>query len=743
MRIFIAEKPSQGRDIAKILGCHQSEDGYLSNGSDTIVTWCIGHLVSPADPVQYDPAYEKWALEHLPIVPECWKLQDNSKTKKQLNIVLKLLKEATEVVVATDSDREGECIGKLVLARGSYKGIVKRLWLSALDEQSIQKALDNIKDGKETDPLFWAGLGRSRADWLCGMNYTRASTLLFASGRGNIFSVGRVQTPTLRLVVERDAEINKFKAKDFYSLKAQLQTQNKETFNVDWIIPDNLQDDASGRCLKKENALTVQQDCQNQPFTVSHYETKSKSQAAPLVFSLSDLQQKANEKYGYQAKQVLEVAQSLYETHKLTTYPRTDCGYLPLSQFGEASQIMAALVTLDINMQDLVDLCGPDFKSRCWNDKKVNESSHHGIIPTSNTKTSLSNLSEPEKNVYDLVRRQYLAQFAEHYQFKETTLRVDCGVHQFKNKGITPTALGWKAILQEKKSQEVILPTLQQGQVVSCERIELKVSQTTPPKPYTDATLLSAMKNAGRQVEDAEAREMLNEIAGIGTEATRANIIETLLDRQYLTRDKKYLRATHKGNEIIHILPDALSSVEMTAQWEQKLDVIAKGQGDFKTFLKEQATLLQTNIDLLKSKAETYQKTILNPCPKCKSELNRIPAKNGSGFWWGCSNHQNGEGCDYRAQDKNGKPVAFETLPEYKDPCPECGGILVQRKSSKSFKPKGKKRAIRPKFWTCKNYPTCKISYPDKQGKPNFEEPRNKQKKDDVIHIDLDVKLND
>jgi DNA topoisomerase-3 len=724
MRLFIAEKPSQGRDIAKILGCHQRSDGYLSNGHDS-VTWGIGHLLQPAEPDAYGEQYKKWDLANLPIIPDEFKEVPNPKTKSQLKVVKALLKMADEVVLATDADREGELIGRLILKHAQYRGPLKRLWLSALDDASIKKALNNLKDGRETKALYWAGLGRQRADWMTGMSYTRASSIVFG-GPGNVFSVGRVQTPTLRLIVERDLEIENFVAKPFYTIVADF-SQDNANVTCHWVVPDEAKGDEEGRCLDRKIAEHVEHKCAGKDGKIITYETKRKSQHAPLPFSLSELQKSANNQYGYDAKTVLKVAQSLYETHKATTYPRSDCNYLNLSQFDEAAQILAHLQVLNQDYKPLIDACDTHFKSRCWNDKKVSESSHHAIIPTNNSKVDISKMSDAEKNIYDLIVRQYIAQFMGQYVYDETVLEIICEGERFKTKGIIPVELAWKKALaknshtsedegkkNQKSSQETQqqLPVLNPDESVHCDKLTIKDKMTSPPQHYTDATLIAAMKNCGRKLEDAAAKKMLSEVQGIGTEATRADIIETLKARSYITNNKKYLISTDKGRQIIKLLPDQLSSVEITANWEEKLNHVAKGQASYEEFISGITQSLSDNIGLIKGMNGNVSKNIANPCPKCGSELIRQKSKKGSGFWWGCSNWKGG--CTCKMDDKNGKPIA-KVAPVTSDiDCPTCKTHKLVKRSSK----KSRKTNV---FWACSGFPECRAIFFDDNGKPQLE----------------------
>ncbi|WP_440993612.1 DNA topoisomerase 3 [Cysteiniphilum litorale] len=710
MRVFIAEKPSQGRDIARVLGCNSKSEGYLSSHSD-IVTWGFGHLLQPADPEKYDERYKNWNLDDLPIIPERWKLSPNPKSKAQLAVVKGLIAKASEVVIATDADREGELIARLILGNARYNGPLKRLWLSALDDSSIKKALSNLKEGSETENLFWAGLGRQRADWLCGMSYSRASTLVFGDS-SNVFSVGRVQTPTLRLIVERDIEIENFKPKTYYIIKAKF-----DQIECDWVVPDFLKGDEEGRCLDRGFAEAVVEKCINQPGTVKTCETKKKEQAAPLPLSLSELQKIANKKHGYDAKSILNAAQALYETHKATTYPRTDCGYLPLSQFGETAQILGHLNQLGYS--ELIQHCDAQCKSRCWNDKKVSESSHHAIIPTNSGKINKASMSQVEANVYDIIVRYYLAQFMGKYVFNETVIEIICEEELFKTKGIVPVELGWKRAIQkhsdkdqDKKgndSTEKQLPVVQVDQPLNCDEINIHDKMTTSPSHYTDATLISAMKNCGRQVDDQDAKKMLAEVQGIGTEATRADIIETLKQRSYVKVDGKYIISTSKGREIIKQLPDALTNIVITADWEQKLSEIAKGRETYQNFIEGIQTSLHQNIDVIRSMDGKVEKVIANPCPKCGKSMIRHKSKQGKGYWWGCSGYK--EGCDTKMDDYRGSPKAKAAAVTSDIQCPECNNHPLILRTGKQKR----------KFWACSGYPECKAIYSDNHGKPQFE----------------------
>lgn len=732
MRVFIAEKPSQGRDIARVLGCHNKGDGYIANQRD-VVTWGFGHLLQPADPEIYDEKFKKWNMDDLPIIPEKWKLSPNPKAKAQLKTVKDWIGKASEVVIATDADREGELIARLILGNARYNGSLKRLWLSALDDASIKKALSNLKDGGETEALFWAGLGRQRADWMTGMSYTRAATLLFG-GQGNVCSVGRVQTPTLRLIVERDKEIANFVSKPFYTITADFKQDNSQ-FQCEWIVPDYAKGDEEGRCLELKYAESVKQKCLKQQGTITQYDTQKKSQQAPLPFSLSDLQKAANNKYGYDAKKVLNTAQALYETHKATTYPRSDCQYLPLSQFEEANSIIQNLSAINSDYQDLIPHCDSAFKSRCWNDKKVNESSHHGIIPTNNDKVNLANMTQIERNVFDLIVRQYLAQFMGHYVFDETVLVITCVDEQFKAKGVVPLSLGWKQAFlfqkTEKKekddnsnmpNKDVQLPVLDKNKAVINEAINIHDRKTSPPSHYTDATLIAAMKNCGRKIDDEEAKKIFAEVQGIGTEATRADIIETLKSRSYIESKGKSLISTAKGKAIIEQLPDALSNITITAEWEQVLADVAKGKNTYTAFIGGIQKTLADNIDVLKKLQGTTHQLVAHECPNCGKGLVRHKKKQGKGYFWGCSGYK--EGCNTIMDDARGKPKARAEQITSDIQCPTCQKHNLIQRTGKNKKP----------YWACSGYPDCKSIFYDDNGSPNFNpKPKEAPKKSGKI----------
>ena len=630
--LYLCEKPSQGRDIARVLGASQRNDGYIQ-GNQLIVSWCIGHLLEMIPPDGYDSRYKRWSLHDLPILPKEWKMAPKKSTSKQLTVLKKLLKGAHSVVIATDADREGETIAREVMEYFNYSGPSRRLWLSALDSVSVQRALKEIKPSKATEPLYFSGLARGRADWLIGMNLTRAYTLL-ANDR-QVRSVGRVQTPTLALIVKRDREILNFKAVTYFEIQAFFKTNNGiegEVLETKWELPKT-QGDEQKYCLDIHVAQAVIDRCQQQMGVVKTATTSRKKQPPPLLYNLSGLQQEASRRWGYGAQDVLNIAQALYETHKLTSYPRTDCEYLPHSQFNDVTQILHALGKNDASLIELIAQADKKQRSRVWNDKKI--TAHHGIVPTQAT-PGISRLNSKEFNLYNLIRRRYIAQFFPDFEYDQSTIVIAIKKDKFKASGRIARVKGWKLALEAeiKKSPKTTaednkkeLPAVKKGEELCCDHLKLLEKLTNPPKHYTEGTLIKAMETIGTQVTDKVMKKILRETAGLGTQATRANIIQTLFQRKFIQQEKKLLKATTLGNNLIDAVPSALKDPLLTAQWEQQLDDIANNKGqDLNGFLHQQINLLKSIILQVKKprgsrvvSAEKYK--VGEACPECGNKL--------------------------------------------------------------------------------------------------------------------------
>ncbi|MDR8372544.1 DNA topoisomerase III [Pseudomonas lactis] len=600
MRLYLCEKPSQAKDIAAVLGASRRGDGcWLGHG--VTVTWCIGHLLETAPPDAYDAKYKRWVLADLPIVPEKWKMLVKPKTASQYKAVKRLLGEAQELVIATDADREGEMIARELVEHCRYRGPIQRLWLSALDDASIRKALAALKPGAETFSLYHSALGRSRADWLIGMNMSRLFTLLGRqSGYQGVLPVGRVQTPTLRLVVDRDRSIADFVPVAYWAIDVDLRHEHM-TFTAQWRAPEDACDD-QGRCLNPQLARDAADAMLNAATArLVKLRTERMREVAPLPFDLGTLQEICSKKLGLGAQETLDIAQSLYETHKAITYPRSDCGYLPLSQHSEAPKILAALGRADTAVNELMPHIDPQRRSRAWNDAKV--SAHHGIIPTGAGK-EVSQLTGKHRAVYTLIRARYLAQFLPNHEYDRTQADFDCAGHALRAVGKVVIEPGWKRALPEAlvpaKGREApapqALPTLVQGHDYAVAKVNLKDLWTQPPKPFTEGDLIKAMKNVAKLVEDPLLKQKLKDTTGIGTEATRAGIIQGLLDRGYLVKNGKALSATPAAFSLIDAVPRAIADPGTTAIWEQALDMVQSGEMSLEEFVAKQAAWMSKQV---------------------------------------------------------------------------------------------------------------------------------------------------
>ncbi|WP_462169063.1 DNA topoisomerase III [Pseudoalteromonas lipolytica] len=591
MKLYIAEKPSLARAIADALPKPQKkQDGFIELANGDCVSWCIGHLLEQAEPDEYDERFKKWRFEHLPIVPEQWQLKPKPKTRKQLTVLKKLIKQATQIVHAGDPDREGQLLVDQVIDQvklsQAKKQQIQRLLISDLNLNAVKKALNNLRSNREFIPLSVSALARSRADWLFGMNLTRAYTLAGQkAGFGNVLSVGRVQTPILGLVVNRDNEIANFTAKPFYEVLAHLKTQNQQTFTAKWQPSkacEPYQDD-EGRVLHRGLAENVVSRITDQPATVSELEQKQKKQQAPLPYNLSALQIDAAKAFSMPAQSVLDICQNLYERHKLITYPRSDNRYLPKDHHREAAGIIAAIAHNNGQPNEACNKADSSKRSKCFNDSKV--AAHHAIVPTVKQLRTAA-LNADEQKVYRLICRQYLAQFYPDYIFNETKVSVMIAGGLFKTTAKQDVSLGFKALMGKTElKDEQTLPPLEKGQQLHCYEAQLVDKMTSPPAHFTDATLLSAMTGISRYVKDSEIKKILKETDGLGTEATRAGIIELLFKRRFLKRQGKSIIATETGQALISALPLALASPDLTAKWEASLSNIAEQQMSYQQFL--------------------------------------------------------------------------------------------------------------------------------------------------------------
>ncbi|MDI5920004.1 DNA topoisomerase III [Halomonas sp. LR5S13] len=575
MRLIIAEKPSLARAIAEALpGSPRRDDGALVVG-ETTVTWCLGHLLEQAPPDAYDPALKQWRLDQLPILPGRWKLMPRPKARGQLAVIRRLLKSAREVVHAGDPDREGQLLVQEVIEHLGWKGPVSRLLVSDLNRPAVQRALARLEDNGRFEPLYRAAQCRARADWLYGINLTRAWTLTGRqAGHDGVLSVGRVQTPVLGLVVRRDAEIRDFVPRPFFVLWADLAVAQGR-LRAWWVPGEAHPLDDQGRLLVRKPAAALAERLPGAEGRLTALERRDKRQAAPLPYSLSALQVDAARRHGLSAKATLDICQRLYERHQLITYPRSDCRYLPEEHFASARSTLEGACRQDETLRGW--LAGADLsrRSRAWDDRRVG--AHHALAPTGKP-ADLARLEKAEADVFRLIARNVLAQFYPALSTREVKAAFCLLDETFRARGQEILDPGWKPLFTTR-DEAPPLPPLTEGE--TCRVLEAGVEdrETRPPEPFTDASLIKAMMNIARYVEDPAVRRTLREHDGLGTEATRAGIIETLVERGYLIRQAKALRATRLGSALIASLPEAVGRPERTALWEQRLVAIAE-QGD-------------------------------------------------------------------------------------------------------------------------------------------------------------------
>jgi len=592
--LIIAEKPSVGRDIARVLKCTQKGDGFLYS-NEYIISWAIGHLATLKEPEDYNPNLKKWRMSDLPIIPQTMGLKALPKTSKQLNLLKKMLnsKEVDQVICATDSGREGELIFRYIYQWAECDKPVKRLWISSLTDAAISDGLAKMKDGAEYDNLFASARCRAEADWLVGMNATRAYTIKC----GDLLPMGRVQTPTLAILVNRHHEITAFVPENYWEVKADFETATGETYKGTYIDKDE-----NERIKTEEQAQAIAEKVKGAQGTVESVETEEKRQLPPQLFDLTELQRECNRKLGLSAQKTLTIAQSLYEKHKMITYPRTDSRYLSKDIVPKLKPTLESLPEPYSSFAEYVrGLPKLPIGTRVVNDAKVTD--HHAIIPTG-SKKPLTVLSAEEKAVYDRILRNFLAVFYEAYVYDVTTVITRVMEEAFRSKGKVDRQLGWKVVYAHESdtaeapprprgknakatqddAETESLPPLTKGDIVTATETEVLHKKTQPPKPYTEATLLSAMEHAGRFVDDEALKEALKS-SGLGTPATRAAMIEKLIYSGYVERKKKSLMPTEKGIKLISIVPPEMRQPETTGKWERGLSRIAAGELDDVRFM--------------------------------------------------------------------------------------------------------------------------------------------------------------
>jgi DNA topoisomerase-3 len=654
--LVVAEKPSVGSDLARTLpGTFKKSEGYLESDS-YVVTWAVGHLLTLAEPDEYDPRYKKWRSADLPILPNQFKLQPaDSRSSKQLAVVLKLLRRADvdRVVNACDAGREGELIFAYIWQTAGVNKPVERLWISSLTQRAIRDGFDHLRPASELARLEQAARSRSEADWLVGMNATRAATVRGRAALGGVVSLGRVQTPTLALLANREREIQAFVPEDYWLVGATFATPERARYEGRWFAGE------ATRLTSAERADAIVVAVRDRPGQVASVERREQTEAPPLLYDLTSLQRDANRRFGFAAARTLRTAQSLYEDKKALTYPRTSSRYLSndmIPQLKPTAATLAPITALEPAARYVLGLDKLPLR-RVVDDAKVSD--HHAIIPTL-SQHDVKRFSGDEQRIFDLVARRFLAVFHPSARYARTTVITEVAGESFRTRGRVTLEVGWRGVYgaipdeprsgpnDEEESGE--LPPLEPGQAVRCVEAESEKRTTKPPPRFNEATLLSAMETAGKLVDDEALREAMKE-NGLGTAATRAEVIETLLRREYLERNGKELAPTPKGLQVITLLDShPLTSPELTGDWEKRLRDIELGRLDRPSFMRGIADFTRQTVEQianLETGSMRPERAELGLCPRCGAQTGSIIRENSKAY--GCTSWKSKEepGCGF------------------------------------------------------------------------------------------------
>ncbi|MED3550848.1 DNA topoisomerase III [Cytobacillus praedii] len=625
--IVIAEKPSVARDIARVLNCNKKGNGYLE-GDKYIVTWALGHLVTLADPESYDVKYKTWNLEDLPMLPERLKLTVIKQTGKQFQAVKSQLsrKDVNEIIVATDAGREGELVARWIIDKVKVSKPMKRLWISSVTDKAIKAGFANLKPGKAYDNLYASAVARSEADWYIGLNATRALTTRFNAQ----LNCGRVQTPTVAIIAAREDEIRNFKAKTYYGIEAQTTNNLKLTWQ-----------DAKGnsRSFDKEKIDGIVKNLGSKNAIVTKMEKKPKKSYAPGLYDLTELQRDANKIFGYSAKETLNIMQKLYEQHKVLTYPRTDSRYISSDIVGTLPERLKACGIGEFRSLANKILTKPIKASKSFvDDSKVSD--HHAIIPTESY-VNFSAFTDKERKIYELVVKRFLAVLFPAFEYEQLTLRAKIGEEYFAARGKTILSLGWKEVYENRFEDdeaaddlmEQLLPRIDKGDALNVKLIAQTSGQTKPPARFNEATLLSAMENPAKymETEDKKLAETLKSTGGLGTVATRADIIDKLFNSFLIEKRGKDIHITSKGKQLLDLVPEELKSPSLTAEWEQKLEAIAAGKLKKEVFIGEMKRYTKEIVAEIKASNKKYKHDNISTksCPDCGKPMLEVNGKKG------------------------------------------------------------------------------------------------------------------
>ncbi|MGQ3540466.1 DNA topoisomerase III [Bacillus cereus] len=625
--VVIAEKPSVARDIARVLKCDKKGNGYLE-GSKYIVTWALGHLVTLADPESYDVKYKKWNLEDLPMLPERLKLTVIKQTGKQFNAVKSQLlrKDVNEIIVATDAGREGELVARWIIDKVKLNKPIKRLWISSVTDKAIKDGFANLKPGKAYDNLYASAVARSEADWYIGLNATRALTTRFNAQ----LNCGRVQTPTVAMIASREDEIKNFKAQTYYGIEAQTMEKLKLTWQ-----------DANGnsRSFNKEKIDGIVKRLDKQNATVVEIDKKQKKSFSPGLYDLTELQRDANKKFGYSAKETLNIMQKLYEQHKVLTYPRTDSRYISSDIVGTLPERLKACGVGEYRPFAHKVLQKPIKPNKSFvDDSKVSD--HHAIIPTEGY-VNFSAFTDKERKIYDLVVKRFLAVLFPAFEYEQLTLRTKVGNETFIARGKTILHAGWKEVYENRFEddditddvKEQILPHIEKGDTLTVKLLMQTSGQTKAPARFNEATLLSAMENPTKYMDtqNKQLADTLKSTGGLGTVATRADIIDKLFNSFLIEKRGKDIHITSKGRQLLDLVPEELKSPTLTGEWEQKLEAIAKGKLKKEVFISEMKNYTKEIVSEIKSSDKKYKHDNISTksCPDCGKPMLEVNGKKG------------------------------------------------------------------------------------------------------------------
>lgn len=622
--LVLAEKPSVGRDIAKVLKCNQNKGSYIE-GNKYIITWALGHLVGLQDPEGYDNKYKTWSMDTLPMLPKYMKLTVLKKTGKQFNEVKKVMTrgDVDEIIIATDAGREGELVARWIIEKIGCKKPIKRLWISSQTNKAILDGFNNLKPGKAYENLYKAAVCRAEADWIVGLNVTRALTCKYNAQ----LSAGRVQSPTLAMIVEREEEIKSFKPKEYHTINAK-----SDKCNFTWVNKDN-----NGRIFDLEFSKKVENKLKGSNINIVNVNSKDKKAYPKPLYDLTELQRDCNRLWGFSAKQTLNVMQRLYENYKVLTYPRTDSRYITTDIVGTLKDRIKA-----VGIGEYRAICENLLRKDIKGNKSLVDNSkvsdHHAIIPTEE-RGNLALLSSDERKVYDLVVKRFLSHLMSAYIYIETTLEGEVNGERLLAKGKIEKDKGWKKlydkVAEDESSDDIkeqTLPVINKGEVLKIKNIEVKKNFTTPPARFNEATLLSAMENPQKYVNvDKASAKTLNETGGLGTVATRADIIEKLFNSFVIEKKGKDIYPTSKGKQLIELVPRDLKSPLLTAKWEKRLDEISKGKSNSNDFMKEMRNYSITLVNDVKSANSKFvhDNKTGKKCPNCGKYLLEVKGKNG------------------------------------------------------------------------------------------------------------------